>query len=63
MLSGTVISLLITRLTNKKKIMMHRYEEYSWLRGFNLVPSWGARIELNPSRRRLYRLTWLMGWA
>ncbi|HEY3398279.1 MAG TPA: cellulase family glycosylhydrolase [Armatimonadota bacterium] len=25
--------------------MLHRYSEYGWLRGFNLVPSWGARIE------------------
>ena len=25
--------------------MMHNYTEYGWLRGFNVVPSWGARIE------------------
>ncbi|MEN6546803.1 MAG: cellulase family glycosylhydrolase [Armatimonadia bacterium] len=24
---------------------MHRYSDYSWLRGFSVVPSWGARIE------------------
>ena len=24
---------------------MHRYTDYSWLRGFNVIPSWGARIE------------------
>ncbi len=24
---------------------MHRYTDYGWMRGFNLVPSWGARIE------------------
>ncbi len=24
---------------------LHRYEDYGWLRGFNVVPSWGARIE------------------
>ncbi len=24
---------------------MHRYDNYRWLRGFNLIPSWGARIE------------------
>lgn len=24
---------------------MHRYDDYGWMRGFNLVPSWGARIE------------------
>ncbi len=24
---------------------MHRYCDYRWLRGFNLVPSWGATIE------------------
>ena len=24
---------------------MHRYDNYGWLRGFSLVPSWGARIE------------------
>ncbi len=25
--------------------MLHRYEDYRWLRGFNVIPSWGARIE------------------
>jgi len=24
---------------------MHRYPDYRWLRGFNIVPSWGATIE------------------
>jgi len=24
---------------------LHRYDRYGWLRGFNVVPSWGARIE------------------
>jgi len=24
---------------------MHRYPDYGWLRGFSVVPSWGARIE------------------
>lgn len=24
---------------------MHRYDNYRWLRGFNVIPSWGARIE------------------
>jgi len=24
---------------------MHNYIDYGWLRGFNVVPSWGARIE------------------
>src|SRR5437762_2168965 len=24
---------------------MHAYENYGWLRGFSVVPSWGARIE------------------
>lgn len=24
---------------------MHRYADYGWLRGFSVVPSWGARIE------------------
>jgi len=24
---------------------MHRYSDYRWLRGFNIIPSWGARIE------------------
>lgn len=24
---------------------MHRYTDYGWLRGFSVVPSWGARIE------------------
>ena len=25
--------------------MIHRYSDYHWLRGFNMIPSWGARIE------------------
>jgi hypothetical protein len=25
--------------------MIHRYNDYRWLRGFNMIPSWGARIE------------------
>jgi hypothetical protein len=25
--------------------MLHRYDNYRWLRGFNIIPSWGARIE------------------
>jgi hypothetical protein len=25
--------------------MIHRYTDYRWLRGFNIIPSWGARIE------------------
>jgi len=25
--------------------MLHRYTDYGWLRGFNVIPSWGARIE------------------
>ena len=25
--------------------MIHQYEEYGWLRGFNVIASWGARIE------------------
>lgn len=24
---------------------MHRYQDYRWLRGFNIVPAWGATIE------------------
>ncbi len=24
---------------------LHRYDNYGWLRGFSVVPSWGARIE------------------
>ena len=24
---------------------MHNYNDYRWLRGFNIIPSWGARIE------------------
>ena len=24
---------------------MHDYTNYHWLRGFNVVPSWGARID------------------
>jgi Cellulase (glycosyl hydrolase family 5) len=24
---------------------MHRYTDYGWLRGFSVVPSWGARVE------------------
>jgi hypothetical protein len=25
--------------------MIHRYADYRWLRGFNMIPSWVARIE------------------
>lgn len=25
--------------------LLHQYDHYGWLRGFNIVPSWGARIE------------------
>ena len=25
--------------------MLHRYDSYGWLRGFNVIASWGARIE------------------
>jgi len=25
--------------------MIHRYADYRWLRGFSMIPSWGARIE------------------
>jgi hypothetical protein len=25
--------------------MIHYYSDYRWLRGFNIIPSWGARIE------------------
>ena len=36
---------------------MHHYTDYRWLRGFNIIPSWGARIEqawweYDPSRFR-----------
>jgi len=24
---------------------LHDYPDYRWLRGFNIIPSWGARIE------------------
>ena len=24
---------------------MHVYEEYGWLRGMNVIPSWASRIE------------------
>jgi len=39
------------------KPSLHVYEEYGWLRGFSVVPSWGARIEeawwsYDPSRFR-----------
>lgn len=26
-------------------VKLHHYQDYAWLRGFNIVPSWGARIE------------------
>ena len=26
-------------------VRLHHYQDYGWLRGFNIVPSWGARIE------------------
>jgi hypothetical protein len=30
---------------NAKKPTLHVYSDYAWLRGFSVVPSWGARIE------------------
>ena len=29
----------------QKQPRLHAYSEYGWLRGFNIIPSWGARIE------------------
>lgn len=26
-------------------VKLHHYQDYAWLRGFNIVSSWGARIE------------------
>jgi hypothetical protein len=31
--------------TRRKAPALGRYESYGWLRGFSVVPSWGARIE------------------
>lgn len=31
--------------TTPDSTRLHSYSEYGWLRGFNIVPSWGARIE------------------
>ena len=28
-----------------KRSHLHVYSDYGWLRGFNIIPSWGARIE------------------
>ena len=30
---------------NSPYAAIHRYQGYGWLRGFNVIPSWGARIE------------------
>jgi hypothetical protein len=43
-------SLAITRVLRgqegaRAKPSIHVYDDYGWLRGFNVVPSWGARIE------------------
>lgn len=32
-------------MSNRTAAAMHRYADYGWLRGFNIIPSWGARIE------------------
>jgi len=39
------------------KPSLHNYPGYGWLRGFSIIPSWGARIEdawwfYDPSRMR-----------
>lgn len=31
--------------TGAEPTALHRYPDYRWLRGFNIIPSWGARIE------------------
>jgi hypothetical protein len=33
------------RALPEERPRMHNYETYGWLRGFSVVPSWGARIE------------------
>lgn len=40
--SGLVARLEATAPPSQK---LHAYSDYGWLRGFNVVPSWGARIE------------------
>jgi hypothetical protein len=35
----------LAQLTSESAIRLHAYTGYGWLRGFSVVPSWGARIE------------------
>jgi len=36
---------LSNHITIRKKSQGRTYPDYGWLRGFNMIPSWGARIE------------------
>jgi len=39
------IHYLSTRMDCMHSPTLHNYTDYAWLRGFSIVPSWGARIE------------------
>jgi len=60
----TLLALAVTRpsaaassMTPVAKPTLHAYADYRWLRGFSVIPSWGARIEdawwfYDPARMR-----------
>lgn len=48
LLAGSAAAALVPALagaTGERGDSLHRYTDYGWLRGFSVVPSWGARIE------------------
>lgn len=44
-LSATALAVSTARAEGPSKPSLHAYGDYGWLRGFSVVPSWGARIE------------------
>lgn len=43
--AGLAAGAVLTNNSRAEPPKLHRYESYAWLRGFSVVPSWGARIE------------------
>lgn len=45
LLTTTAATLAAPSLLRANTSRLHAYDEYGWLRGFSIVPSWGARLE------------------
>jgi hypothetical protein len=43
--TGLAIGAALTSTASAQTPKLHQYKDYGWLRGFSVVPSWGARIE------------------